>query len=113
MKFLLAIPVLLAFAAPALAEDGPIHVANAMSRPTAPGGAGVVYMIVMNHGAADDDLTGLSTPVADKAEMHRTVNANGISRMEAVADLPVKANEAAIFSPDGLHAMLTGLKQPL
>jgi periplasmic copper chaperone A len=113
MRFLLAVSFLLAFATPAFAEDGPIHVADAKARPTAPGGTGVVYMIVMNHGTADDDLTGLSTPIADKAEMHRTVTENSVSRMDAVADLPVKANQAATFGPGGLHVMLTGLKQPL
>jgi len=113
MKCLLAVPILLAFATSAVAQDGPIHVADAKARPTAPGGTGVVYMIVMNHGTADDDLTGLSTPVADKAEMHRTTAMNGMTHMDAVADLPVKANGSVAFAPGGLHVMLTGLKQPL
>jgi copper(I)-binding protein len=113
MKLLFAFPLLLAFASSAFAAEGPIHVADAKARPTAPGGTGVVYMIVMNHGTIDDDLTGLSTPIADKAEMHRTVTENGVSRMDAVADLPVKANDAATFGPGGLHVMLMGLKQPL
>jgi copper(I)-binding protein len=113
MKFLLAFAVLLALAAPALSQESPIHVADAKARPTAPGGTGVVYMVVMNHGAADDDLTGLSTPVADKAEIHRTMDMNGMSHMEAVADLPVKAMGTVTFGPGGLHVMLTGLKQPL
>jgi copper(I)-binding protein len=113
MRILQLLPILLALAVPAFADDGPIHVADAKARPTAPGGTGVVYMIVMNHGAADDDLTGLSTPIADKAEMHRTATENGVMRMDAVADLPVKANGALTFGPGGLHVMLTGLKQPL
>jgi copper(I)-binding protein len=113
MKFLFVIPMMLAFASSALAEGESIHVADAKARPTAPGGTGVVYMIVMNHGTADDDLTGLSTPVADKAEIHRTVSAEGMTRMDAVANLPLKANEALTFGPGGLHVMLTGLKQPL
>jgi copper(I)-binding protein len=113
MRLFLILPLLAAFAVPAFADDGPIHVADAKARPTAPGGTGVVYMVVMNHGAADDDLTGLSTPIAEKAEMHRTVTTNGISRMDAVADLPVKANGGVTFGPGGLHVMLMGLKQPL
>lgn len=113
MKLLFAFPILLAFASPAFAGEGPIHVADAKARPTAPGGTGVVYMIVMNHGTVDDDLTGLSTPIADKAEMHRSVTANNVSQMDPVADLPVKANEALVFAPGGLHVMLMGLKQPL
>jgi copper(I)-binding protein len=113
MKSLFVVPILLAFATSAFAQGGQIHVADAKARPTAPGGNGAVYMIVMNHGATDDDLTGLSTPIADKAEMHRTVSADGVMRMDTVADLPVKANEALVFAPGGLHVMLTGLKQPL
>jgi len=112
MKFLFLLPFLM-LAAPALAQESPIHVADAKARPTAPGGTGVVYMIVMNHGTADDALKGLSTPVADKAEIHRTSDMNGVSHMEAVADVPVKAMNAVTFAPGGLHVMLTGLKQPL
>ena len=112
MRFLLLLPFLL-LATPALAQESPIHVADAKARPTAPGGTGVVYMIVMNHGTNDDDMTGLSTPVADKAEMHRTMDTSGMSHMEALTDLPVKAMNAVTFAPGGLHVMLTGLKQPL
>jgi copper(I)-binding protein len=115
MRYLLFLPILMALALPAFAQpDGPIHVADAKSRPTAPGGTGVVYMVVMNHGATDDSVTGLSTPVADKAEMHRTVKGDGgIMRMEPVETLPLKANDAVTFGPGGLHVMLMGLKKPL
>lgn len=114
MKILLVMSMLLTLTVPAFGDAaGPIHVADAKARPTAPGGTGVVYMVVMNHGAADDDLTGLSTPVADKAEMHRTTTENGVTRMDTVADVPVKANGGITFAPGGLHGMLTGLKQPL
>ncbi len=116
MKAFLLIPVfLLALALPAFAQEmGPIHIADAKARPTPPNAAtGVVYLIVMNHGAADDTLTGVSTPVADKAEMHRSVDEKGVMRMDAVPDLTVKANDGVTFGPGGLHIMLTGLKQPL
>jgi len=113
MKFLFIVPILLALAPSAFAQEGQIHVADAKARPTAPGGNGAVYMIIMNHGATDDDLTGLSTPIADKAEIHQTVSADGMTHMDAVADLPLKANSALVFAPGGLHVMLTGLKQPL
>ncbi|HTJ62609.1 MAG TPA: copper chaperone PCu(A)C [Alphaproteobacteria bacterium] len=113
MRYLLLLPMLLALAFPALA-DGTIRVSDAKSRPTAPGGMGVVYMTVVNQGSADDSVTGLSTPIADKADMHRTVKDDGgIMKMEAVAALPLKANDAATFGPGGLHVMLTGLKKPL
>jgi copper(I)-binding protein len=118
MRTLLLVPMLLALIFPLLAfpawADGPIRVSDAKSRPTAPGGTGVVYMTVINQGAADDSVTGLSTPIADQAEMHRTVKDDGgIMRMESLAALPLKANDAATFGPGGLHVMLTGLKKPL
>lgn len=113
IRFTLALSFLLALAAPAFAQEIPIRIAEARARPTAPGGAGVVYMTVINHAAADDDLTGLSSPIADKVEMHRTVTKDGISSMETVTDLPIKAGGNAAFEPGGLHIMLTGLKQPL
>jgi periplasmic copper chaperone A len=114
-RALLAVSFLLAFAFPALAQtDSPIYVSDAKSRPTAPGGTGVVYMTVANQGAADDSLTALSTPIADKADMHRTVKGDGgIMKMEAVDTLPVKAKDAVTFGPGGLHVMLMGLKKPL
>jgi copper(I)-binding protein len=45
--------------------------------------------------------------------MHRTVNQAGVMRMDAVPDLPIKAHGEATFGPEGLHVMLTGLKQSL
>ena len=111
----LLIPLLAGLALPALAEDsGPIQITDAKARPTAPGlTTGVVYMTVANRGDSDDTLTGLSTPIAEKAETHRTTDTGGVAKMDAVANLPVKAKGTVTFSPNGLHVMLMGLKQPL
>jgi copper(I)-binding protein len=97
------------------AETEPtIHIVDVKARPTAPGAqTGAVYLVLMNHGAADDSLTGLSTPIAAMAELHRTVDSGGISRMDAVPDLVVKANDGVTFAPGALHIMLMGLKQQL
>ena len=115
MKILFLVPMMLALASGAFAESAsPIHVVDAKARPTATGmSTGVVYMVVMNHGQTDDTITGLSTPIADRAEMHRTSNEAGIVRMDPVIELPIKANDTVTFAPNGLHVMLTGLHQPL
>ena len=107
--------LLLALATPAIAETEPtIHIVDVKARPTAPGAqTAAVYLVLMNHGAVDDALTGLSTPIADKAELHRSVDKGGISSMDAVPDLTVKANDGVTFAPGGLHVMLMGLKQQL
>ena len=115
MKSLIAILVLLFTIGSASAETmGEVHVADARARPTAPGAStAAIYLVIMNHGAADDTLTSLSTPVADKAEAHRTSTDNGITKMEPVDSLTIKAGGGVAFEPGGLHIMLTGLKQPL
>ena len=115
MKIFLLISALFALALPALADDaGPIQVTDAKARPTAPGiNTGVVYLQLKNHGDSDDTLTGVSTPVAAKAELHKTIDSGGVAKMDAVASLPVKANGNATLAPGGLHIMLIGLKQQL
>jgi copper(I)-binding protein len=99
----------------AFAEPEPtIHIVDVKARPTAPGAeTGAVYLVLMNHGAVDDSLTGMSTPAAETAELHRTVDSGGMSKMDAVPDLTVKSNDGVTFAPGGLHIMLMGLKQQL
>jgi copper(I)-binding protein len=109
--FLLVFSVSFAARAMAAAED--IHLASAQARPTTPGVAGVVYIVITNHGVADDTLTAVATPAADTASMHQTSNENGIMKMTPVTALPVPANSTVSFKPGGLHIMLEGLKQPL
>jgi len=98
----------------ARAQGETIHIVDATSRPTPPGiRSGVVYLTLMNHGAADDTLTGISTPVAERAELDRDVNQNGIAKMTPVTDFSIKANDGVTFKAGGLHIMLIGLNQNL
>jgi copper(I)-binding protein len=97
-----------------VADETGIHIVDAHSRPTPPGvTSGVVYLVLMNHGSADDALTGVSSPVAESAGLYRTTVESGVSTMPAVTDFTIKANDGVTFKPDGLHIMLIGLKQPL
>jgi copper(I)-binding protein len=115
MKLRLLVPMLALIATAALAQDnGPISASDVRARPTAPGlTTGVVYLTIINHGTADDTLTAVSTPVATKSEVHRTMNMDGMSKMDMAPSLPIKANGTVSLSPNGLHIMLMGLKQPL
>ena len=95
-------------------SSSPIEISHAWARATAASAAnGAVYLKVMNHGTADDRLTGASTTVAAKAELHITLNDNGVMKMRPMADVPVKAGGSAEFKPDGMHIMLLKLKHPL
>jgi periplasmic copper chaperone A len=94
--------------------SSPIEINHAWARATAASAAnGAVYLTITNHGTADDRLTGASTAVASKAELHVTLNENGVMKMRPLADVPVKAGRSAQFKPDGMHIMLLGLKHPL
>jgi periplasmic copper chaperone A len=94
--------------------SSPIEISHAWARATAASAAnGAVYLKVMNRGTADDRLTGASTTVAAKAELHITLNDNGVMKMRPITDVPVKAGGSAEFKPDGMHIMLLGLKHPL
>jgi copper(I)-binding protein len=98
----------------AWADEAGIHVADAHARPTPPGiTSGVVYLVLMNHGSADDDLTGVSSPIAASAGLYRSAVESGALAGPPVSDFKIKANDGVTFKPDGPHIVLMGLKQPL
>jgi copper(I)-binding protein len=93
---------------------GELAVTGAWSRATPPvAKVGVVYFTLRNGTKKSDRLLKLSTPVAAKAEVHRTEVQDGIARMREVAVLHVGAGETVEFKPGGMHVMLTGLRRPL
>jgi len=99
-------------ALPALA--GELSVTNAWSRATPPGvTVGVAYFTLENYTGKPDRLLKISSPVASKLQVHRTEVLDGIARMREVAVLHVDAGQVLEFAPNGMHVMLTGLKQPL
>lgn len=105
----------LAAAAPAAGEDyqtGTLAIAQPWARASlTPNGA--VYLTVVNRGKAVDRLDGVSTPVADKAELHGHTMENGIMRMRALDGVALPPGKATALQPSGLHIMLIGLRHPL
>jgi copper(I)-binding protein len=110
--------ILMAAAAPALAQGtttAPIAVQHPWARAT-PAGAmtGVVYMSLDNKSASADRLTGGSSDVADKVQIHEMSIVNGVMQMRQLADgLPVPAGGSVVLKPGSYHVMLIGLKKPL
>lgn len=64
------------------------------------------YLSVINRGDEAVVITGASTPLADRAEIHRSVQADGYARMERVQQVELGAGQRLEFSPGGLHLML-------
>ncbi len=109
---------LIGFVAPALAQgtgNASITVEQPWARATPTGAkTGAVYMILDNKSANADRLTGASSDVADKAQIHEMSVVNGVMQMRQLADgLPVPAGGSVVLKPGSYHVFLIGLKKPL
>ncbi|MGB7035838.1 MAG: copper chaperone PCu(A)C [Xanthobacteraceae bacterium] len=110
--------LLIGFAGPALAQTaggGAITVQQPWSRAT-PNGAktGAVYLTIDNKSGTADKLTGASSDVADKTQIHQMSVDNGVMKMRELTDgLSVPANGSVVLKPGSYHVMLIGLKKPL
>ena len=93
---------------------GPLVVREAWSRAT-PGGAtvGAGYLVVENTGTSPDRLVGAEAEVAERVEIHETVESGGVSRMRPVEVLVAAAGSRIEFRPNGRHLMLVDLKRAL
>lgn len=111
-KALLLVAAGLLLGGAAAAQTGSIEVKNAWARAT-PGKAetGAAYLTIES--AGPDRLTGISTPVAGKAELHEMTMQGGIMKMRPLAAIDLPAGRAVVLKPGAAHIMLVGLKQPL
>ena len=96
------------------AHASSVMVMKAYARASATPGAdsGAAYVSLMVHGEADR-LVGVSTPAAKMAALHRTVEADGVMKMEHVDAIDIAANGMLKMKPGGYHIMLMGLAKPL
>ncbi len=86
------------------AESG-IEVSQVKIGAGAQGEDRAVYLAIHNHGSEPDQLTAASSDAADVAQLQ-----NGTQVVDVI---PVEANKEFVFTPDGYHVMLVGLKQEL
>ena len=75
--------------------------------------SGAAYVSVVNQGTKADRLLSISTPAARSAELHTTVMAGDVMKMEAAGEIDVPAGATLEMKPGGLHVMLMGLIAPL
>ncbi len=85
--------------------------ARASALPAAKSGA--AYVSIVNHGSEADRLLSITTPAAKSAELHTTVMAGDVMKMEGVSEVEVAAGGTLEMKPGGLHVMLMGLIAPL
>jgi periplasmic copper chaperone A len=102
----------LASAGGVMAQTSDLQVTDAWARAT-PGAAQTAAAYVTITSAAGDRLTGASTPVAQKAELHTMTMDGNVMKMRQVDGIDLPAGQAITLKPGGYHIMLTGLAQPL
>jgi copper(I)-binding protein len=90
-----------------------IEVSQAWARPAAQGGTGAIYFLLENHSASADELTGVSSNIADAVEIHESKMDGDMMRMQQVMSVPIEGKAGVEFAPGGFHVMLIGLTQDL
>jgi copper(I)-binding protein len=71
------------------------------------------YLTITNNTRGVLTLTGVSSPVAAKIEIHDSRLENGVVRMREVDRVEIPAGDVYKFEPKGRHLMLLGLKREL
>lgn len=90
---------------------GEAAVTSAWVRATAPGqDSAAVSMRISTR--KDARLVGVSSPVAERVEIHIMKHENGMMMMREVEELALPANQEVVLG-SGNHLMLVGLKKPL
>jgi copper(I)-binding protein len=92
------------------AKEG-IEVRSAWARPASQGDNGAVYFVIRS--SEPDEITGVSSAVAEAAEMHESMMNGDVMEMNHLESVPLGAGEEVKFEPGGLHIMLVNLKEDL
>lgn len=114
---LAAFAAFIIFATPSIAHDfraGNIKVGHPWSRPTPPAAkvAGG-YVKLTNTGSEPDRLISVTSPIADRAEIHRSVIENGVVSMRPLEGVTVEPGDTVDFEVERLHFMFIEPDRPL
>ena len=109
--------VLLAAALPVSAQrhgTGSVTIEGAWARELPPVSVnGAAYVTIANEGDRPDRLTGASSAIAERVEIHVHEQAGGMMAMRRLDGLDLPPGEHVRFAPGGMHLMLIGLEDPL
>ena len=68
---------------------------------------------VLRSGSDSLTIVGASSPVARAAEVHESMQHEGMMHMQPRPTLTVSPGDSLVFAPGGLHVMLIDLLRPL
>ena len=74
---------------------------------------GTVYLTLTNNGSKADRLLSVTTAASDTAQVHESVEKDGVATMKHLEALEIPARGTVELKPGGIHIMLIGLKQDL
>jgi len=95
-------------------EIGAVKIVHPWARATAESSPnGAAYMKLSVAGAEADRLLAVATPVAKRAELHKSFMDDGVMKMRAVEGVEIVPGTLTALQPGGLHIMLMGLTAPL
>jgi periplasmic copper chaperone A len=98
--------------AAASAQTSDVQITDAWARAT-PGGAQTAAAYVSMESTNGDKLLSVSTPAAQKADIHSMTMDNGVMKMRQVEGVDLPPGQKVTLKPGGYHIMLTGLAKPL
>ncbi len=96
----------------AMAVQHLVQVQHAWTRPAMAGQTGLVYLTITDHGGPDQ-LIGVSSPAAEKAELYQMTSAHGVTAMRVLRSLPVLSGKTLALKPGVLGVRLIHLKHAL
>jgi len=109
----LTIGAILALTPGVLANDVMVMDAFARASAVPAAKAGAVYMTLTNNSSKVDRLLSVATDASETAQLHESVEKDGVATMKPVEALEIPAGGTVELKPGGTHIMLTGLKAPL
>ncbi|GLS82470.1 copper chaperone PCu(A)C [Paraferrimonas haliotis] len=104
----------LLFSCFAISAQAKLMITNEVVRalpPSVPNTA--AYLDIMNHSERPISLIGVTTKVAEKAELHTLAEQDGVIKMTQVDHIFIRPMARVELSPGGFHIMLIGLTSPL
>ncbi len=95
-------------------QKGSLGIRHPWTRATPPGASVAAgYLEIRNSGREPDRVTGASTPVAERVELHVLLREGDVTKMREVSDFEVPARGRLVLAPRGSHLMIVGLRRPL
>lgn len=91
-----------------------ISISDQYVRETIPGTKiSSAYMTIKNDSAAPMTLTGVTSNISNRIELHEHVMTEDMMKMQQVDSIIIKANDQAVLQPHGYHIMVFDLHKPL